>query len=269
MTECVVMFSGGATSWAAGKRAVAAYGRDHTRLLFSDTLIEDEDLYRFLPEAAANIGAPFVRIAEGRTPWQVFFAERFLANSLVDPCSRILKRQMLDRWLETNCDPADTVLVYGFDWSEGHRLKRMVDYGGPWQRTAPLLERPWLLKRQVVDLLRAEGIRPPRLYELGFQHNNCGGACVKAGQASWALLLRHFPDRYLFWEQKEQEFRETVSKNVAILTDRSGDGKKKPLTLRAFRERIQSGGQYDMFDHGACGCFMVADDAPQAALEGA
>lgn len=50
--QCVVFYSGGLMSWAAGKRAVAKYGAENTTLLFTDTLIEDADLYRFLEEGA-------------------------------------------------------------------------------------------------------------------------------------------------------------------------------------------------------------------------
>lgn len=52
------MFSGGAGSWGAAKRTVERHGPDDVLLLFADTLIEDEDLYRYLEEAAANVGAP-------------------------------------------------------------------------------------------------------------------------------------------------------------------------------------------------------------------
>jgi len=41
------MFSGGITSWAAAKRVAAEHGADNTLLLFTDTKMEDEDLYRF------------------------------------------------------------------------------------------------------------------------------------------------------------------------------------------------------------------------------
>ncbi len=52
----VVMFSGGLASWAAAKRVAAENGTDALVLLFSDTLMEDEDLYRFLDQAAADVG---------------------------------------------------------------------------------------------------------------------------------------------------------------------------------------------------------------------
>lgn len=108
----VVMFSGGNGSWAAAKRVVERYGPTDVTLLFTDTRMEDKDLYRFLLEAAANVGVPLTSIAEGRNPWHVFFDERLLGNSLKDPCSKILKRQMADNWLKANCDPAQTVCYH-------------------------------------------------------------------------------------------------------------------------------------------------------------
>lgn len=254
----VVMFSGGVGSWMAAKRVAGRYGTADLTLLFTDTLIEDEDLYRFLDEAAANIGVPVTRIAEGRDPWQVFFDERFLGNSRVDPCSKILKRQLAARWLDRHCDPLDTHVYVGIDWTEAHRFTTLQARraGDGWTYEAPVCEPPLVVKLQMLDALRAEGIEPPRLYRMGFSHNNCGGFCVKAGQGHFALLLQHMPGRYAYHEAKEQEIRAFLGKDVSILTDRTGDGKKKPLTLRVFRERIEAGFEFDRFDVGGCGCFV-------------
>lgn len=234
----VVMFSGGVGSWAAAKRVAEKHGTDNLILLFADTLIEDEDLYRFLDEAAANVGGRLVKVAEGRDPWQVFFDVRFLGNSRVDPCSRILKREFLRRWLDEHCDPASTTVYLGIDWTEAHRFERARRYWVPWRVEAPLCKPPYLLKDDMLAVLRAEGIRPPRLYELGFSHNNCGGFCVKAGQAHFALLYRTMPERYLYHERREQELRDYLCKDVAILVDRRGGG-ARPMTLREFRERLE------------------------------
>ena len=294
----VVMFSGGISSWVVSKRVVARFGAEQTVLLFADTLIEDEDLYRFLVEGAANTlgGSPppipdipavedigdaagfklrkeliaeLARSAmeaipglqwliEGRSIWEVFHDERFLANHRVDPCSKILKRQLLDSWLEQNCDPAITQVAHGFDWSEGHRLDRMRKHDKVWRRWAPLMERPYLNKDQMCDYANAQGVRPPRLYELGFVHNNCGGGCVKAGQASWAHLLKTFPKRYEWWERNEEKMRRFLGKNVSILDDRRG-GTRKPITLKYFRERLVAENDFDTSDWGSCGCFQTAE----------
>lgn len=250
----IVMFSGGAGSWAAAKRVAEQKGTDGMVLLFADTLIEDADLYRFIEEAASNIGAPLVRIAEGRTPWEVMRDERFIGNSRVDPCSKILKREFLDKWRDKHCDPERTTIYVGIDWSESHRMTAIQARTAPWRYEAPLCEKPLLSKAQILEWLRAEGIDAPRLYSLGFPHNNCGGECIKAGQAQWALLLRTNRPAYLERENWEGDMQQYLGTPSAILRDRSG-GASRPLTLKEFRERIEA--QPDMFDQeewGGCAC---------------
>lgn len=288
----VAFVSGGKSSWAAAKRVAETHGTDNLTLVFSDTLIEDSDLYRFLIEGVNNIlgegpdwdatvppveddGAEAIRkellprlaakhttarfrwLIEGRDIWEVFKDVKFLANHRIDPCSRILKRELQDKWLAANCDPETTLAAYGFDWTEGHRMKRMSDRKDKWQRWAPLLEAPMLTSHQIQAWLAKEGIQEPALYALGFQHNNCGGGCVKAGQATWATLLRELPKRYEWWERHEEQMRQQLG-DVAIMTDRRG-GKRVVMTLRTFRERLQAGGQYDMLDWGVCGCYQVEE----------
>jgi hypothetical protein len=110
----------------------------------------------------------------------------------------------------------------------------------------------------MMDELRAIGIEPPRLYKMGFPHNNCGGFCVKAGQAQFAQLLKQLPERYAYHEAQEELNRQQVG-DFSVLADRSGDGKKKPLTLRVFRERIEAGETLDRHDWGGCGCALDAE----------
>lgn len=250
----VVNLSGGLNSWLTAVRVKEAHGTDGLTLLFADTLIEDEDLYRFLDDVAAHVGVPITRIADGRTPWDVFRDVRMMGNSRLDPCSRMLKRELLNRWHEEHCDPGETTIYVGISWDESHRLDAIRARLAPWRIEAPLCEAPYITKPQILAECREAGIRPPRLYELGFPHNNCGGFCVKAGQAQFATLLRQMPGRYAFHEEKEEEFRSYLGRDdVAIMRDRRG-GETKPLTMREFRERIEAGQQCDMFDWGGCGC---------------
>lgn len=249
----VVMFSGGIGSWAAAKRVRERNPDGQIIALFADTRMEDEDLYRFLPEAAASVGAQLVMVTEGRTPWEVFRDVRFLGNSRVDPCSKILKRDTLDAWRDANLDPAEDALYVGIDWSESHRFDRVKARLAPWRVEAPMCEPPYLTKGDMIRALADHGIKPPRLYALGFVHNNCGGLCVKAGLGHFANLLRTMPDRYRYHEDQEEALRIELG-DVAIMRDRA-EGETKPLTMRRFRERIEAGGQVDMFDLGGCGCF--------------
>jgi hypothetical protein len=253
------MFSGGIASWAAAKRVAEVHGTADLTLLFADTRCEDQDLYRFLEDAAADVGAELTRICEGRTIWQVFRDERFLGNTRADPCSKILKRQMAERWLAEHCDPASTIVYVGMDWTETNRYERLRELRRPWHYEAPLVAPPYLSKIDMLDLARAAGLEPPRLYALGFAHNNCGGGCVKAGAGHFAHLLRVLPEVYGEWESNEAALRAFLGRDdVAILRDRRS-GETKPLTLQQLRERIEADAQIDLFDIGGCGCF--ADDA--------
>ncbi|MGC5531605.1 phosphoadenosine phosphosulfate reductase family protein [Streptomyces sp. SR-10] len=257
----VVMWSGGITSWATARHVVAEHGTTNVTLLFADTLIEDEDLYQFNEQAAAQLGLPITRVADGRDPWQVFEDKRWLGNTRIAQCSHALKQEPCRRWLVDNTDPASTTLYVGIDWSEEERMPGIVKGWAPWTVDAPLTRPPIRHKQQLLAEARAAGLPTPRLYRLGFAHNNCGGACVKGGQAQWARLLDVFPDRYARAEAAEVKMRDLLGKDVSILRDRTG-GDTKPLTLAALRQRIEEQpDQLDLFDEGGCGCFT---DAPAA-----
>jgi hypothetical protein len=264
----VVMFSSGVGSWAAARRIADQAGTENLHLVFSDvggTIPsehdgEDVDNYRFLGEAAYDIlGDSYYEnlhvLREGRTVWDVFNDTKFIGNTRISNCSRILKQEPARKWLDENCDPSDTIVYVGIDWSEQHRLEAMTRNYEPWTLQAPLCNPPYLDKDDVLAMLRERGIEPPRLYGMGMAHANCGGFCVRQGQGGFLNLLEKMPDRYAYHEAREQAFREEHGKDVAILRDRRG-GTTKPLTLKTLRERAQAGGEVDRDDIGGCGCFV-------------
>jgi hypothetical protein len=255
----VVMFSGGIGSWAAAARVIQKHGARDVTLLFADTRIEDGDLYRFLYDAERDLGVPITRIAEGRDIWQVFRDERFLGNSRVDPCSRVLKRQYMRKWIENNCDPATTTIYLGYEWSEPHRIERAARHWAPWKVESPLAEKPYITKPQMIEWAKSRGLQPPRLYSLGFSHNNCGGGCVKAGQGQFAQLLLTLPHRYAEWEDHEQEMRDLLG-DVTILRDQQ-DGERRPLSLRDLRLRIEAGASVPLWEVAGCACMEDPEDA--------
>jgi hypothetical protein len=252
----LVHFSTGAASAEVAWRVVAEHGTADVILLTADTLAEDADNWRFATEVVERLGCEWVRLADGRTPMQAGRDHRCVPSNRMAVCSRVLKGELLDRYRAEHHDPADTVVYIGYDWTEFHRVEAARKHWAPWTVRFPLTEPPYLYKPQILDLFRDRGIEPPRLYGLGFQHANCGGACVRGGQAQWSLLLQVNRTRYLEWEAEEETSRELLGKDVSILRDRAG-GDVKSLTLRAFRERIEAQpSMFDPGDWGACGCFM-------------
>ena len=261
----VIFLSGGIGSWAAGKRVAQAYGTENMTCLFTDTKFEDEDTYRFLRDAAANIGAPLEIISEGRDIWQVFRDNGFLGNSRVDLCSRILKRELADKWIAKNFTPETVTCYVGIDWTELHRFERLAPRKLPWIYKAPLCDKPYLMKAELHDWADSEGLKKQRLYLIGSAHANCGGGCVKAGLGHWRNLFQKWPERYALWESKEQEIYDHVPRAKPFLKKRI-KGETIYLSLRDLREQYLepelSGVACDIDpnDLGGCGCFSDSED---------
>ena len=241
------MFSGGACSWATAMRVKERHPGEEIVLLFADTLIEDEDLYRFLIDAERQLGLPVTRISDGRTPWEIFKHKRWIGNTQLAHCSLLLKKEMLDKWIGEHCDPARTIQHFGADWTEMHRVNLQRKSKPGYRIEAYMTEAPYMTKQDILRWMSKCELRPQRLYEMGFHHGNCGGFCVKAGQAHFALLLKTMPERYAFHENKERELRAFLDKDNTIL---------KGQTLEAFRLKIEAQEPIDEFDFGGCGCAL-------------
>lgn len=257
----LVQFSTGAGSAEVAVRCIEQYGLEQVHLISADTAVEDDDNWRFADEVWEYLGRPtWHRIRDGRTPMEVGRDKRVVPNNRMAVCSRVLKREPLRKFMDTHYDPATDVVALGFDWTEDHRLRASIEPWKPWPIIAPLMEAPYLQKADILDAWRDRGIEPPRLYALGFSHANCGGGCVRGGQAQWRLLLNTMPERYDEWEQEEEKTREMLGKDVAMPKE-TRSGITKPLTLRDFRLRLEV--QPSLFEHdewGACGCFTQDEE---------
>lgn len=214
----VVFFSSGVASYITALRVVERYGAENTTLVFADTLIEDEDNYRFLIEAAEDVGAELVHLKDGRDPWQVFDDEKHLGTSRFAFCSKALKIDTSRKYLES-LDHMPT-LHMGIDWTEEHRKPAITKGWHPYEVDYPLCWEPWLDRANYFEICEERGIKPPRLYELGFSHANCGGFCVKAGHTAFLHLLKTFPERYAYHEEQEAKWREKYRDTIAILRSR-------------------------------------------------
>lgn len=266
-------YSGGGASWYMSELIASQYGKENIINLFADTLIEDEDTYRFIDETTEKSGIQLVRVCDGRTPWEVFHDVKWIGNSRVAQCSHLLKQKMCRDWVEANYKPDECIIYVGIDWSEIHRMGAIQEGWKPYRVEAVLTEPPYIDKEFIFQKMEEQGIRKPRLYEMGFSHNNCGGFCVRAGQGHFINLLKQMPDRYKYHEAKEQEMRDYLdNQEVSILskskfshyeTDEDGirvsKYTKTPYTLRQLRMDWENGlgMQIEMDDIGGCGCFSI------------
>ena len=249
----IVSYSGGLGSFMAAKICKDNFGAENCVLIFADTHTEDEDLYRFVKETVDYLGIEFVQLGnDGKNIWDVFTDARFMGNSRVDPCSKILKRQPLDKWVKEHYTPENAVRVVGIGEHEKHRLVRISEAFKPWEVYAPLIETP-KSRQEIEKVLVKAGIEPPRLYEMGFPHNNCGGFCVKTGQRQMALLLKEFPERYKWHELQQEKLFKLLGKRHGTIR-KTVNGEIKYMGLKEFREFLEAGGRPDLYSEPGCGC---------------
>lgn len=279
----VVSVSGGLGSAEALRRTIDRYGQAQTIAVFADVkgsgwthtfssapavdaLLheryggEARDLYRFLWQLSHALDIPITRLEDGRTIWRVFADNKafrlWAGEGFVHKCSEVLKRQMVKKWIQRHFAPGDYSIVLGMGWDEQRRVNIARAYwrqalGWPVDVYSPLTvsadnchTSKWLA---VAD------VEVPAAYTDGFEHNNCGGGCVSAGQAHFAQLYKTRRDVYLYWAYMEMQIQRVIGRGVTIMKDERG-GTSRPMSLYAFIPRIEAG-DYPRLDWGACGCF--------------
>jgi hypothetical protein len=138
-------------------------------------------------------------------------------------------------------------VVLGIDWTESHRCH--PDWFGI-PTAYPMTEAPYLTKAQMFAEVEADGIAIPRLYKLGYQHNNCGGGCVRGGIKAWAHHARTLPNEFAKWEALE-----SLIPGATFARSRKNvlGSASSPLPLSKIREDEEANLS---FDWGGCGCFV-------------
>lgn len=256
MKHHIISYSGGLASFGTACKIIEEHGAENVTLLFADTLIEDEDLYRFLYESAEKLGAHLVHLKDGRTPWEVFKDVKYIGNSRTAPCSRILKTDQCSKWMKEHYSPETAKLCLGLLIDEWERLPRAQKNWEPWEVTAPLCEEPVWSARDIDNKLKELNIERPRLYDMGFPHNNCGGFCVRAGQRQMQELYEQMPERFLYHEEQMEHVLSERPKTKPFLK-KTEDGETRYLSLKDFREMMDENPDKRFgAAHGGCACFV-------------
>lgn len=198
----------------------------------------------------------FIWLMNGNDPWSLFKENSCIGNNLRPICSHFLKQTLAYKYVTNNYK--DCSIYVGIDLTEKKRLNQIEHFWQPYKVHAPLMEdKNYLPRYKIIEKLNQLEIDVPELYELGFTHNNCGGFCVRTGQNNFYRLLKILPDVYKYHEEKEEELRKHLGKDVSIMMDRNNQ-ETNPLTMRTFRLKVESGWRplsLDYNDNG-CGCFI-------------
>jgi hypothetical protein len=219
-------------------------------LLFADTGKETADLKEFIHAGAKQLGVPLHIVGIEGGMGACIALHRAIPSSRLPFCSMDLKIKPCNEWLDANAPGA--TLVYGYTWDEMVRIPatKLNNSKRGFSCEFPLVDHPYPSKAECLQICKDSGLPEQKLYAQGFPHNNCGGACVKAGISQWRLVYQTNQTEFDWWVNQEQVISELHGKPCTILK-RFG----KPYALAKLAADIESQVELPLAEWGGCGCF--------------
>jgi len=191
VTRIVCQFSCGAASAVATKIALAKYG-ERCEIINAYLKNEHPDNRRFLSDCEKWFGRDVTVLRDekfGADIVQVFRRKQFMKGLRGAPCSRELKRKLLDAWKQ----PGD-IMVFGYTAEEVDRFEDFRERNPDRPVIAPLID-AGLGKEDCKAMVERAGIELPLMYRLGYDNANCIG-CVKGGEKYWRAIREDFPEQF-------------------------------------------------------------------------
>lgn len=185
-------FSCGVTSAVATKRAIEINdGRLPVTIMYLETRSEHPDNARFRRECEEWFGHPTTGLGSQKYKdiWDVFARERFIAGPVGAKCTTVLKKQVAEKF-----ERVSDLHVFGFEHDRRQiaRAERLWTNQPEIMGWFPLIDAR-ITKDDAKQIVTDAGIALPKMYDLGFDNNNCIG-CPKGGNAYWNKIRQHFPD---------------------------------------------------------------------------
>ena len=226
MSRIVCQFSCGAASAVATRLALSRYSPTHEVHVVNAFLAEEHpDNRRFALECERWFERPITVLQEAKhaaSIVQVFRRKQYMMGPHGAPCSRLLKRDLLEKWSE----PGD-VMVFGYTAEESGRLEDFRDRYPNKPVLAPLID-AGLTKSDCKAMIERAGIVLPAMYLLGYDNANCIG-CVKGGEGYWRAIREDFPEQF----EAMCLLQDEIGPGSWFLRFRSGDRKGERFPLRA------------------------------------
>jgi hypothetical protein len=187
----IMWFSAGVSSAVAWKLASAQIDE----VLYIHINDQEDDTLRFVREVSEWVGKPvkILQHHEFKSVDEVCRKHRYMSGVAGARCTLTLKKEVRERWERENIDKYPFRYVWGFDAGEQRRIDKIGEMNPEFKHLFPLADAR-MHKQEVHQVLKASGIKRPRMYELGFLNNNCMGCTKAQSPAYWNLTRKHFPD---------------------------------------------------------------------------
>ena len=186
---------------------------------YCETGSEDGDNARFMRDCEEWFKQPITMLKNPKfsDTWDVWEKRRFISGIAGAPCTSELK---IAPRLEFQ--KPDDVHVFGYT-ADSNDVKRADSLREHWPELnieTPLIDRG-ITKAACLSMIQSAGIRPPRVYAMGFPNANCIPCCKATSPAYWALVRKNFPDEFNRMTELSRELGARLSRidNQRIFID--------------------------------------------------
>ena len=185
----VAWLSAGVSSFISGYLA-----KDVDEYIYIDVANQHPDSMRFIKDCEKLLKKP-ITILKSQFATDVHNA--ILHYGLIRlvggfaPCTKLLKKDVRKQW-EKEHEDYDLIYVWGMDSNERNRAFRLNNSMSYAQHEFPLIDNK-LTKADCHAMCKKLGIKRPKMYDLGYNNNNCIG-CVKGGMGYWNKIRKDFPE---------------------------------------------------------------------------
>ena len=208
----IVWFSAGVSSAVATKLAIS----DIDRIIYIHIEDHHPDTLRFLADCQEWFGKP---IETMQSPYKTVNdallgagGRGYINGPKGASCTRLLKRRVREEWELDIKQPLR--YVWGFDGNEKDRADH-IQASMPYQEHIfPLIDNN-ITKEETHRILKANGIKRPVMYDLGYHNNNCVG-CVKGGMGYWNKIRVDFPGVFARRAEVERRIGASCIKGVYL-----------------------------------------------------
>ena len=185
-------FSGGVSSFVS----IYLMRKEVDEIFFIDINDHHPDTYRFIEDCEKALGKKIniLQHDKYKSVQEVIEKFRYINGPAGAKCTGELKKKVRLKWEKEQKDVDFFRYIWGYDFKEKHRAKRLLDTSPEYEHCFPLIDNE-LSKEEVHGVLEQLGIKRPAMYDLGYSNNNCIG-CVKGGKGYWNKIRVDFPEKF-------------------------------------------------------------------------
>jgi hypothetical protein len=184
---------------------------------------EHPDNDRFAADCENWFGVPITNLLNEKydgSIYNVFRARSYISGVSGAPCTLELKKNVRIAFQRPNDRH-----VFGYCVEEQDRFDRFVDANNL-DVCVPLIENQ-LTHSNTLAMVVSAGITLPKMYLLGYKHNNCVGCCKATGQGYWNKIRSDFPQAF---DRMAQEARRLNVRLIRIHNQRAFLDELQPNT---------------------------------------